>query len=110
MTVPKPIDTAPSSLYRPALTAAAVLLVSLKMAFLFSADPLAGWDTVGHLHLARTYSVFLGRFASVGYDPGWFDGFPAFTFYPPLFYFFVALLDRLLPFGDLEFLPTPPEP
>ncbi len=75
---------------------AAALLVCVKMRHLFSAEPLQGWDTIGHLHLASVYRGLFAELRSTGYDPGWFQGQPAFVLYPPFFYFVVALLDLAL--------------
>lgn len=79
------------------------LLLAYKLSFYFSAAPITGWDTVGHFHLAERYRALLGDFRSLGYDPGWFQGFPLFYFYPPFFYFVVAQLDFIL--GGLAGLP-----
>ena len=76
--------------------AASLLLVCLKVTYLFSAEPLTGWDTVGHLHLASVYRGLFADLRSAGYDTGWFLGQPAFVLYPPLFYFVVALLDAVI--------------
>lgn len=73
----------------------AVPLLVLKLKFYLTGTPLTGWDTIGHAHLAAIYRTFFADFASVGYDPGWFFGFPAFYFYPPAFYFYVAHLSFL---------------
>ncbi len=79
-----------------ALYAASLLLVCLKVPYLLSAEPLAGWDTVGHLHLASVYRGLFADLRSAGYDTGWFQGQPAFVLYPPFFYFIVALLDSVM--------------
>ncbi len=67
-------------------------LLIWKLSFFLSAQPLTGWDTPGHLYLAQKYRGLWEHFDSLGYDPGWFQGFPIFYFYPPFYYFFVAHL------------------
>lgn len=71
------------------------LTISLKFSFLFSSQVITGWDTVGHYYLSSVYSSFFSDFRSTGYDTGWFNGFPAFYFYPPFFYFIVANIHKL---------------
>ncbi|MBL8020881.1 MAG: hypothetical protein JNM27_14520 [Leptospirales bacterium] len=101
-----PLDRWAAKLHLPWLPP--VLLIGLalavKLSFYFSSEPLTGWDTPGHLHMARTYNELFASFDSIGYDPDWFLGFPAFYFYPPFFYFCVSqihlLSGRLFP---LEF-------
>ncbi len=80
-------------LSRPALLFACVApLLILKLRFYINAAPLTGWDTIGHARLAAVYRGLFAEGYSLGYDPGWFFGFPAFYFYPPAFYFFTAQL------------------
>lgn len=71
------------------------LALAVKLSFYFSSEPLTGWDTPGHLHMARTYNELFTSFDSIGYDPDWFLGFPAFYFYPPFFYFCVSQIHLL---------------
>ncbi len=85
-----------SRLLAVALYSAAVLAVCLKVPYLLTAETLTGWDTVGHLHLAAVYRGLVADLRSAGYDTGWFQGQPAFTLYPPFFYFVVALLDAVI--------------
>jgi hypothetical protein len=53
-----------------------------------------GWDGGGHFALAQLYSqsIFPDTF---GWTPAFFTGMPIPNFYPPLFYWCVALLDHL---------------
>ena len=80
------------------------VLLAFKLSFYFSLTPVTGWDTVGHLHLARQYRSMLVDFASLGYDTAWFQGFPVFYFYPPFFYFLIAHVDLVLGTFRLPFV------
>ena len=73
-----------------------LVILSVKFSYYLTLEPLTGWDTIGHLHLAREYNALFSNFDSTGYDPRWFQGFPIFYFYPPAFYFFVSNLHLLL--------------
>ncbi len=56
------------------------------------------WDGSGHFALAQLYSqsVFPDTF---GWTPAFFTGMPMPNFYPPLFYWCVALVHQLVPFA-----------
>ncbi len=80
--------------YRPAAYVGLILLVTLRFSFYITDEVLTGWDTLGHLHLARKYAEFF-PWGTSGYDSTWFQGFPAFYFYPPFFHFFVNVVSLL---------------
>ncbi len=66
-------------------------VVVLRLRFFLSDADLTGWDTLGHRHLAEVFFGFLSAGHSRGFDLEWFQGFPAFYFYPPLYYFLVSI-------------------
>ena len=69
-----------------------VAVLAVKLRFLLGGAAITGWDTPGHLQMAGTYAGLLfGSFDSLGNDPFWFGGYPAFYFYPPLLYLLMAL-------------------
>jgi hypothetical protein len=80
-----------------------ILILSFKFSFYFTASPLTGWDTVGHSHQAKKYADLFSGFSSTGYDYGWFQGFPAFYFYPQFFYFLTGNINMILHNLDLSF-------
>ncbi|MFH1016703.1 MAG: hypothetical protein V1798_00810 [Pseudomonadota bacterium] len=59
---------------------------------------LGGWDGASHLAMAQEYSRHVWP-AVFGWTPHWFLGMPFPNFYHPLFFWFVALLDHVLPFS-----------
>ncbi len=77
------------------------LFFLFKFSFYLTGEVLTGWDTIGHHHLAQVYAGLFSQFRSSGVDPGWFQGFPAFYFYAPFFYFLVSNLSLLLPFASV---------
>ena len=56
-----------------------------------------GWDGAGHAAVGEYYAKHI--FPSTwGWIPNWFGGMPFPQFYPPLFFFFVALLSKIFYF------------
>ena len=58
----------------------------------FSSQPFHSWDLHGHVALTRRLAAMLLRGHLLFFDPWWFSGWPAFTFYPPLGHLLAALL------------------
>jgi uncharacterized membrane protein len=57
-------------------------------------DFVGGWDGSSHFAIAKYYSESI--FPSVwGWVPNWFMGMPFPQFYPPLFYYLLAVISRL---------------
>jgi hypothetical protein len=78
------------------LIAAAFLLFYYKGIFGFlQTKQLAGLDLSGNYNFAWLMWTFLSKFSVGGWTNYWFAGMPAFTFYPPLFFVAVALLNYL---------------
>ena len=62
-----------------------VALTQLQPSLLFTATTTAGGDTGAHVTLAQFLrSDLLPHGRLTGWDPGWYDGFPLYTFYFPL--------------------------
>ncbi|MBI3396002.1 MAG: hypothetical protein HY042_09215, partial [Spirochaetia bacterium] len=80
--------------HRPLIYAGLAVVLAVQFSFYFTGNVITGWDTLGHLHLAREYAR-LFPWESTGFDSVWFQGFPAFYFYPPFFYFAVNALSTL---------------
>lgn len=77
------------------------VLVLIKISpYLLSDEPVAGWDSPGHYHLAEVYDRLFSTFDSRGYDPDWFRGFPAFYYYPTMLYFLSSVFKFIIPFID----------
>lgn len=60
----------------------------------FSSSYIGGWDAMTHFSFAYYYSqnIFPSFF---GWIPSWFSGMPFPQFYPPLFYYFFAVVQHL---------------
>jgi len=61
----------------------------------------AGWDTVPHFYLLTKMVGYLKEWNVSGYDPLWFGGYPAFTFYGPFPYVLMAAFYYLF-FGAIK--------
>src|SRR6266566_6025582 len=62
-----------------------VLLSYFRIPVLFSQTTTTGGDTAGHIYppwYLETHLLPRGQIS--GWSPGWYDGFPMFTFYFPL--------------------------
>ena len=67
------------------LGATAVALWQLHPSLLLASTTTAGGDTGAHVALAKYLeSNLLNHGRLTGWDPGWYDGFPLYTFYFPL--------------------------
>ncbi|HEV3266132.1 MAG TPA: hypothetical protein VG014_11450 [Acidimicrobiales bacterium] len=67
------------------LGATAVALWQLHPSLLLASTTTAGGDTGAHVALAKYLeSDLLNHGQLTGWDPGWYDGFPLYTFYFPL--------------------------
>ncbi|WP_244310011.1 hypothetical protein [Leptospira mtsangambouensis] len=50
---------------------------------------MSGWDTPGHIVLAKEFAKQIQSGTATGWSDVWFGGFPIFYFYPPFYYFLV---------------------
>lgn len=73
-----------------------LLSLPIKFWYLFSGQTLSGWDTPGHIVLAKEFAKLVQTGSATGWSDVWFGGFPIFYFYPPFYYFFVYSLHLLL--------------
>ncbi|PJZ83945.1 hypothetical protein [Leptospira harrisiae] len=72
-----------------------LLSLPLKFWYLFSGETLSGWDTPGHIVLAKEFVKQIQSGTATGWSDVWFGGFPIFYFYPPFYYFLVYLIHSL---------------
>lgn len=86
-----------SSFFRAILLAFAVFLYNYKLFLIYiQAYLITGWDGAGHAAVGQYFSENI--FPSVwGWIPTWFAGMPFPQFYPPLWYWTVALFSHMLP-------------
>jgi len=73
-------------------------ILALKLSYLLTAEPVAGWDTAPHLYLTHLMSGYLLEGNLSGWDDNWYAGYPAFSLYPPLGYL-VLLIPWIVSFG-----------
>lgn len=66
-----------------------------RFRYLFSGETVSGWDTPGHVVLAKEFAKLLESGVAIGWSDVWFGGFPIFYFYPPFYYFLVYLVHIL---------------
>ncbi|TGK88030.1 hypothetical protein EHQ23_04075 [Leptospira bourretii] len=66
-----------------------LLSLPIKFWYLFSGETLSGWDTPGHIVLAKEFAKQIQSGSATGWSDVWFGGFPIFYFYPPFYYFLV---------------------
>jgi hypothetical protein len=85
------------------VTVTLVALWELHPDLLLAATTTTGGDTGAHVALpAFLRSDLLPHFQLTGWDPGWYDGFPVYTFYFPLPGVLAALLSFVIPY-DIAF-------
>ena len=75
-----------------------LVLISIPIQFwyLFSGQTLSGWDTPGHIVLAKEFAKLIPSGSATGWSDVWFGGFPIFYFYPPFYYLIVYIIHSLL--------------
>ncbi|TGL01075.1 hypothetical protein [Leptospira levettii] len=71
------------------ITSIVVSVFISKFFYLFSGESLSGWDTPGHVVLAKEFAKIFESGVAIGWSDVWFGGFPVFYFYPPFYYFLV---------------------
>ena len=87
------------------VTIAAVILVTLSQlhpSLLFTNTTTTGGDTGAHIAMPKYMETMLSHGHLTGWDPGWYDGFPLYTFYFTLPDFFIAVGGWVIPY-DIAF-------
>lgn len=100
-----PEDGGPYRLWGLLSTAAVFLAIYVTLFYfyrpslLFSLTTTAGGDTGAH-HYPAMYMIkeLLPHFRLTGWAPGWYAGMPMFTFYFPLPFLLIAILNVVLPY------------
>src|SRR5580698_1202849 len=87
------------------VTIAAVILVTLSQlhpSLLFTNTTTTGGDTGAHIAMPKFLETLLSDGRLTGWDPGWYDGFPLYTFYFTLPDAFIAAGGWVIPY-DIAF-------
>ena len=87
------------------VTIAAVIVVTLTQlhpSLLFTNTTTTGGDTGAHIAMPKYMETMLSHGHITGWDPGWYDGFPLYTFYFTLPDFFIAVGGWVIPY-DVAF-------
>ncbi len=77
----------------------AVTLWQLHPSLLFSNTTTTGGDTGAHIAMPKYLETLLSHGHITGWDPGWYDGFPLYTFYFTIPDFFIAVGGWVIPYG-----------
>ncbi|HEY1651664.1 MAG TPA: hypothetical protein VGG09_07255, partial [Acidimicrobiales bacterium] len=84
------------------LTVASVILVTLSQlhpSLLLTNTTTTGGDTGAHIAMPKYMETMLSHGHITGWDPGWYDGFPLYTFYFTIPDFFIAVAGWVIPYG-----------
>jgi hypothetical protein len=85
------------------VTVIVVVLLAMHPSLLLTNSTTTGGDTGSHVALAAFMRTnLLPNFHLTGWDPGWYDGFPLFTFYFPFPDLLAALGSYVIP-GNIAF-------
>ncbi len=87
------------------LTIGAVIVVTiwqLHASLLISNTTTTGGDTGAHIAMPKYLETLLSHGHITGWDPGWYDGFPLYTFYFTIPDFFIAVGGWVIPY-DIAF-------
>jgi hypothetical protein len=85
------------------VTVIVVVLLAMHPSLLLTNSTTTGGDTGSHVALAAFMRTnLLPHFHLTGWDPGWYDGFPLFTFYFPFPDLLAALGSYVIP-GNIAF-------
>ena len=83
-------------------TVIVVTLTQLHPSLLFTNTTTTGGDTGAHIAMPKYMETMLSHGHITGWDPGWYDGFPLYTFYFTLPDFFIAVGGWVIPY-DVAF-------
>ena len=87
------------------ITIASVIVVTLSQlhpSLLFTNTTTTGGDTGAHIAMPKYLETLLRHGHLTGWDPGWYDGFPLYTFYFTLPDLFIAIGGWIIPY-DVAF-------
>lgn len=84
------------------VTVIVVVLAAMHLNLLLTNSTTTGGDTGSHVALAAFLRTNLLPFHATGWDPGWYDGFPLYTFYFPFPDVLAALGSYVIP-GNIAF-------
>jgi hypothetical protein len=76
-----------------------VTLWQLHPSLLLTNTTTTGGDTGAHIAMPKFLETLLSHGHLTGWDPGWYDGFPLYTFYFTLPDFFIAVGGWIIPYG-----------
>ncbi|HEX4433197.1 MAG TPA: hypothetical protein VH012_00110 [Acidimicrobiales bacterium] len=84
------------------ITIASVIVVTLSQlhpSMLLTNTTTTGGDTGAHIAMPKYLESLVSHGHLTGWDPGWYDGFPLYTFYFTIPDFFIAVGGWLIPYG-----------
>ena len=87
------------------ITIASVIVVTLSQlhpSLLFTNTTTTGGDTGAHVAMPKYLETLISHGHLTGWDPGWYDGFPLYTFYFTLPDFFIAIGAKVISY-DVAF-------
>ena len=84
------------------ITIASVIVVTLSQlhpSMLLTNTTTTGGDTGAHIAMPKFLESLLAHGHLTGWDPGWYDGFPLYTFYFTIPDLFIAIGGWIIPYG-----------
>ena len=84
------------------ITIASVIVVTLSQlhpSMLLTNTTTTGGDTGAHIAMPKYLETLVSHGHLTGWDPGWYDGFPLYTFYFTIPDFFIAIGGWVIPYG-----------
>jgi hypothetical protein len=84
------------------LTIASVIVVTLSQlhpGMLLTNTTTTGGDTGAHIAMPKFLETLVSHGHLTGWDPGWYDGFPLYTFYFTIPDLFIAIGGWVIPYG-----------
>ncbi len=84
------------------ITIASVILVTLSQlhpGMLLTNTTTTGGDTGAHIAMPKFLETLMSHGHLTGWDPGWYDGFPLYTFYFTIPDLFIAIGGWVIPYG-----------
>ncbi len=84
------------------ITIASVIVVTLSQlhpSLLLTGTTTTGGDTGAHIAMPRYLESLMAHGHLTGWDPGWYDGFPLYTFYFTIPDAFIAVAGWVIPYG-----------